>query len=94
MAETPPLTRRKLGVARDQSERTGNTSAYAEKTNRAHPLEVSERKHLRLRGENSGEAFKSSVFGETPPLTRRKLDENSFLKAFLGNTSAYAEKTS
>ena len=91
--ETPPLTRRKpLQLIRART-RVRNTSAYAEKTTFSLTCRAGSRKHLRLRGENIHCACEVREVRETPPLTRRKREKDLLSKPWLGNTSAYAEKT-
>ena len=92
--ETPPLARRKPLEFRDGGINFRNTSACAEKT----PWHLrscrNARKHLRLRGENSGKCETSNVTTETPPLARRKLTCTVPSVFIRRNTSACAEKTS
>ena len=70
-----------------------NTSAYAEKTRHIVFTSKPVKKHLRLRGENQSSANMAPYGGETPPLTRRKHMRSKLGGMYLGNTSAYAEKT-
>ena len=91
--ETPPLTRGRLGVVAAVTVHSGNTPAYAGKTQARSPRAPSERKHPRLRGEDKKLSAKPSDQRETPPLTRGRR-----VRAFgnadrSGNTPAYAGKT-
>ena len=70
-----------------------NTSAYAEKTPIVFLFFEFEKKHLRVRGENLDHAFAWVPNEETPPRTRRKQVSIGRAGGIIGNTSAYAEKT-
>ena len=91
--ETPPRTRRKLGVILISTENVRNTSAYAEKTEKKQYNQNAFEKHLRVRGENAISSKMSGFRSETPPRTRRKRAQFCQRQGRSGNTSAYAEKT-
>ena len=85
--------RRTHGVERFAVRSDGNTSAYAEKTERFQLRQLHMRKHLRLRGENSPLTVFMPAVAEIPPRMRRKLFFKRNGNALHGNTSEYAEKT-
>ena len=93
LIETPPLTRRKQSVANLANKSYRNTSAHAEKTVFYVAFNVTPKKHLRSRGENSSSSANSIFSLETPPLTRRKRNYYIEMGGVNGNTSAHAEKT-
>ena len=72
--------------------RTGNTSAYAEKSG-ARYLQVHHlRKYLRVCGEETPAAGFRTITWEIPPRMRRRVWVVVQVGVHLGNTSAYAEK--
>ena len=91
--ETPPRTRRKLGVILISTENVRNTSAYAEKTEKKQYNQNAFEKHLRVRGENHRGSCGEVTRLETPPRTRRKHSYLPYTLDKVRNTSAYAEKT-
>ena len=92
--ETPPLTRGRLDVGLAPREHVGNTPAYAGKTSSRCSEPSRPEKHPRLRGEDGGSAALSVRSVETPPLTRGRRIDQIFVSKPLGNTPAYAGKTS
>ena len=92
--ETPPLTRGRRSAETSVSPVSGNTPAYAGKTLgflRRAPLVG---KHPRLRGEDLNGAVFVKRLQETPPLTRGRLIVPAGRYGVIGNTPAYAGKTS
>ena len=72
---------------------SGNTPAYAGKTQTVANTQPKNRKHPRLRGEDR--FFQCGEYGEleTPPLTRGRRRHARRVGGRLGNTPAYAGKT-
>ena len=91
--ETPPLTRGRPDASQRRRESTRNTPAYAGKTRPVGAGQVLERKHPRLRGEDSLETPSRLIVRETPPLTRGRLHTPTCESERNRNTPAYAGKT-
>ena len=70
MSETPPLTRGRQLCTQACDLDSGNTPAYAGKTELAPRHRGETRKHPRLRGEDHTSSMIRSARSETPPLTR------------------------
>ncbi len=93
LQETPPLTRGRRQGGESLREALGNTPAYAGKTGRGVTLPLQAGKHPRLRGEDSVPRRVSEAGPETPPLTRGRQENPDDSTDYLGNTPAYAGKT-
>ena len=91
--ETPPLTRGRLRLFLKLFEQHRNTPAYAGKTSLAAEGSWRRKKHPRLRGEDGLFRAISVIHRETPPLTRGRLERQALCLESVGNTPAYAGKT-
>ena len=94
IGETPPLTRGRLPNHPGNTARRGNTPAYAGKTRLYHRAGPGLEKHPRLRGEDAVKRIGWMTLQETPPLTRGRQSTRIRSAQALGNTPAYAGKTS
>ena len=92
--EIPPRMRRRAPAYSATFGLVGNTSAYAEKRNGAGVTRQSQRKYLRVCGEEP--LIHSVIFSamEIPPRMRRRGAHLRYSAGETGNTSAYAEKRS
>ena len=93
ISETPPLTRGRLRRVSSWWTSSGNTPAYAGKTLQILRARRGVQKHPRLRGEDKCTENVQKSSGETPPLTRGRLDKGARHLCRPGNTPAYAGKT-
>ena len=91
--ETPPLTRGRLNKLDMSIRGEGNTPAYAGKTPYSVRVRMPLQKHPRLRGEDNVRTTLTVNRMETPPLTRGRLGVLNPVMRLLGNTPAYAGKT-
>ena len=91
--ELPPRARRIRCARPHDGHGRGTTSACAENTWRARHKGIPARNYLRVRGEYTKKAEKTSLIVELPPRARRILAEAVSAVAPLGTTSACAENT-
>ena len=93
IGETPPLTRGRLRKFRLRWRSSGNTPAYAGKTQPPPYRRRRSQKHPRLRGEDISLSVLTTPKVETPPLTRGRPGRQRCLAPLSRNTPAYAGKT-
>ena len=91
--EIPPRMRRRGSATCFTVSAIGNTSAYAEKRQSQPKSTNSNRKYLRVCGEERRALPPGTSPEEIPPRMRRRASRVEMPQALDGNTSAYAEKS-